>query len=45
MGVVGEDETGEALLRYFEEKGVSTRHVGTLGGLSDPNQIAHSRRA
>ncbi len=27
LGAVGEDESGEALLRYFREKQVSTRHV------------------
>src|SRR5574340_967167 len=27
LGAVGDDETGEALLRYFREKQVSTRHV------------------
>ncbi|MBZ5565675.1 MAG: sugar kinase [Acidobacteriia bacterium] len=27
LGAVGEDESGEALLRYFHEKQVSTRHV------------------
>ena len=27
VGAVGDDETGDALLRYFREKQVSTRHV------------------
>jgi rfaE bifunctional protein kinase chain/domain len=27
VGVVGDDETGEALLHYFREKQISTRHV------------------
>jgi len=27
VGVVGDDETGEALLRYFQQKGISTRTI------------------
>jgi rfaE bifunctional protein kinase chain/domain len=38
VGVVGEDETGEALLRYFQEKGVSTRYVVHLGGYLTPTK-------
>ena len=32
VGVVGDDETGEALLRYFQERSVSTRYVVRLRG-------------
>src|SRR5574337_1487934 len=32
VGVVGDDETGAALLRYFREKRVSTRHMLRLRG-------------
>ena len=38
VGVVGEDETGEALLRYFQEKSVSTRYVVRLGGYLTPTK-------
>jgi rfaE bifunctional protein kinase chain/domain len=38
VGVVGDDETGEALLRYFQEKSVSTRCVVRLGGYQTPTK-------
>ena len=38
VGVVGEDEAGEALLRYFQEKGVSTRYVVRLRGHQTPTK-------
>jgi rfaE bifunctional protein kinase chain/domain len=38
VGVVGDDETGEALLRYFREKSVSTRYVVRLGGHQTPTK-------
>jgi len=38
VGVVGDDETGDALLRYFQEKGVSTRHVMRLRGHRTPTK-------
>ena len=38
VGVVGDDETGEALLRYFQEKGVSTRYVVRLDGRLTPTK-------
>jgi rfaE bifunctional protein kinase chain/domain len=38
VGVVGDDETGEALLRYFQEKGVSTRYVVRLAGHQTPTK-------
>jgi rfaE bifunctional protein kinase chain/domain len=38
VGVVGDDETGEALLRYFQEKSVSTRYVVRLGGYLTPTK-------
>jgi rfaE bifunctional protein kinase chain/domain len=37
-GVVGDDEGGEALLRYFAEKGVSTRRVVRLRGYLTPTK-------
>ena len=37
-GVVGDDEAGEALLRYFQQKGVSTRHVLRLAGCPTPTK-------
>ena len=37
-GVVGDDETGDVLLRYFQEKRVSTRHVVRLGGYLTPTK-------
>jgi rfaE bifunctional protein kinase chain/domain len=36
VGVVGDDEPGGALLRYFQEKRVSTRYVVRLGGYLTP---------
>jgi rfaE bifunctional protein kinase chain/domain len=38
VGVVGDDETGEALVRYFQEKGVSTRSVVQLRGYQTPTK-------
>lgn len=38
VGVVGEDETGEALLRYFHEKRVSTRHILRVRGHLTPTK-------
>jgi len=38
VGVVGEDDTGEALLRYFREKGISTRYVVRLAGHQTPTK-------
>jgi rfaE bifunctional protein kinase chain/domain len=38
VGVVGDDETGEALLRYFQEKSVSTRYVVRLAGHQTPTK-------
>ena len=38
VSVVGDDETGEALLRYFQEKSVSTRYVVRLGGYLTPTK-------
>lgn len=38
VGVVGEDESGEALLRYFREKGVSTQRVIRLRGYLTPTK-------
>jgi rfaE bifunctional protein kinase chain/domain len=38
VGVVGDDETGEALLRYFHEKRVSTRLVVRLRGHLTPTK-------
>jgi rfaE bifunctional protein kinase chain/domain len=38
VGVVGDDETGEALLRYFQEKRVSTRYVVRLRGYQTPTK-------
>lgn len=38
VGVVGDDETGEALLRYFREKSVSTRYVARLAGHQTPTK-------
>jgi D-glycero-beta-D-manno-heptose-7-phosphate kinase len=36
VGVVGDDETGDALLRCFRDKGISTRHVTRLKGFGTP---------
>ena len=38
VGVVGDDDTGEALLRYFREKGISTRYVVRLAGHQTPTK-------
>lgn len=38
VGVVGEDETGDALLRYFREKGISTRHIVRCGDYPTPTK-------
>jgi rfaE bifunctional protein kinase chain/domain len=38
VGVVGDDEAGEALLRCFREKGVSTRRVVRLRGRLTPTK-------
>jgi rfaE bifunctional protein kinase chain/domain len=38
VGVVGDDETGSALLRYFQEKGVPTRYVARLSGHQTPTK-------
>jgi len=38
VGVLGDDESGEALLRYFQEKSVSTRYVVRLGGHLTPTK-------
>ena len=37
-GVVGEDETGEALLKYFQQKEVSLRWVLRLAGYQTPTK-------
>jgi rfaE bifunctional protein kinase chain/domain len=37
-GVVGDDEAGDALLRYFEQKNVATRHVARLRGFPTPTK-------
>ena len=38
VGIVGEDEVGEALLHYFEQKGVSTRLVARLPNYLTPTK-------
>lgn len=38
VGVVGDDEPGEALLRYFQTKGVKTRRVVRLRGHMTPTK-------
>lgn len=38
VGVVGDDETGEALLRYFREKQISTRHVARVRDYLTPTK-------
>lgn len=35
---MGDDETGDLLLRYFREKGISTQHVVRLGGYLTPTK-------
>jgi rfaE bifunctional protein kinase chain/domain len=37
-GIVGDDESGEALLRHFEEKRVPTRHILRLRGHITPTK-------
>lgn len=37
-GVLGDDESGEALARYFREKQISTRHVVRLRGYQTPTK-------
>jgi rfaE bifunctional protein kinase chain/domain len=37
-GVVGEDDAGEALLRYFHERGISARGVARLRGHQTPTK-------
>lgn len=50
VGAVGEDKAGEAILRYFEEKGVSTRRILRLGDYQTPTKsrilggLAHWQR-
>jgi D-glycero-beta-D-manno-heptose-7-phosphate kinase len=50
VGVVGEDESGEALLRYFREKRVSTRWIIPMRGYQTPTKsrilggLAHWQR-
>lgn len=38
VGAVGDDEAGEALLRYFRHKKISTRHVARLRSYSTPTK-------
>ncbi|HTV57228.1 MAG TPA: PfkB family carbohydrate kinase [Terriglobia bacterium] len=38
VGIVGEDAAGEALLSYFENKGVSTRWIMRLRGYTTPTK-------
>jgi rfaE bifunctional protein kinase chain/domain len=38
VGVVGDDESGEALLRYFREKGISLHRVVRLRGYLTPTK-------
>ncbi len=38
VGVVGDDETGEALLRYFREKQISTRHMARVRDYLTPTK-------
>jgi D-glycero-beta-D-manno-heptose-7-phosphate kinase len=38
VGAVGDDEAGEALLRYFREKGISTRRVIRVRGFQTPTK-------
>jgi rfaE bifunctional protein kinase chain/domain len=38
LGAVGEDESGEALLRYFQEKGVSTRWIAKVPNYATPTK-------
>ena len=38
VGAVGDDEAGEALLRYFRQKGISTSRVAHLRGYPTPTK-------
>jgi rfaE bifunctional protein kinase chain/domain len=38
VGGIGDDESGEALLRYFQQKGVPTRHVIRVRGYRTPTK-------
>jgi rfaE bifunctional protein kinase chain/domain len=38
VGVVGDDDAGEALLRYFREKSISTRYLVRLAGHQTPTK-------
>jgi rfaE bifunctional protein kinase chain/domain len=38
VGVLGDDESGDALDRYFREKRVSTRHLARLRGYQTPTK-------
>ena len=38
VGVVGEDDSGDALLRYFREKRISTRHIVRLRDYLTPTK-------
>ena len=44
VGVVGEDESGDALLHYFRERHISTRHIVRVPRLPDPHEDADSGR-
>jgi rfaE bifunctional protein kinase chain/domain len=39
VGVVGEDETGDALLRYFRARHITTRHIVRLPGHLTPTKM------
>jgi rfaE bifunctional protein kinase chain/domain len=39
VGVVGDDETGDALLRYFRERHISTRHIVRLRDYLTPTKM------
>lgn len=39
VGVVGEDESGDALLRYFRERRISTRHIVRESGYLTPTKM------
>jgi rfaE bifunctional protein kinase chain/domain len=38
VGVLGDDESGEALSRYFREKRISTQHVARVRGYQTPTK-------
>jgi len=38
VGVVGEDESGDALLHYFHERQISTRHILRVGNYLTPTK-------